>query len=320
MPVAGTPMGSYAQAMTRLAPDNQPSLQARLISRGLRKLVKPRHITRSDIPLLRALMLALTRSQLPGGVLAERIKAPVRGEWLRVAHPRRGRALLYFHGGGFFCGTPQTHRAITGRLAQLLGFTVLALDYRLAPEHPYPAALEDAIAAWQWLLSLGYRPDRVWLGGDSAGGGLALALMLACRERDLPLPAGGLLYSPWTDLTCTAPSITENVARCAWFMPEQVIFAADMYAGRMSREHPLLSPLRGNLSGLPPLLLHVSDSELLRDDSVLLAERARASGVQVQMRVWHGLPHAWPNFAGLMPEGDLCLAESAEVILRTATA
>lgn len=307
--------------MTCPIPDNQPSLQARLISRGLRKLVKPRQITRNDIPLLRALMMALTRSHLSSGVTAEWIKTPVRGEWLHVTRPRRGRALLYFHGGGYFCGTPQTHRAITGRLAQLLGYAVLSLDYRLAPEHPYPAALEDAIAAWQWLLSLGYRPDRIWLGGDSAGGGLALALMLACRERGLPLPAGGLLYSPWTDLTCALPSISENVARCAWFMPEQVTFAADIYAGQMSKAYPLLSPLHGDLSGLPPLLLHVSDSELLRDDSLLLAERARASGVDVQLRLWHGLPHAWPNFAGLMPEGDLCLVESAKAILgMTATA
>lgn len=304
--------------MAQPAPDNQPSLQSRLISSGLRKLVKPRHVTRNDIPLLRALMVALTRSRLPDGIETEWVERPVRGEWLRVAHPRRGRALLYFHGGGFFCGTPQTHRAITARLAQLLGYSVFSLDYRLAPEHPFPAALDDAIAAWQWLLSLGFRPDRIWLGGDSAGGGLALALLLACRERGLPFPAGALLYSPWTDLTCSTPSVSENAARCAWFMPEQVTFAAEIYAGPASRKDPLLSPLHADLHGLPPLLLHASDSELLRDDSVLLAERARASGVDVHLRLWHGLPHAWPNFAGLMPEGDLCLAESAEAILRQA--
>lgn len=301
--------------MTRPGPGTQPSLQARLISRGLRSLVKPRHITRADIPLIRALIAGLTRSQLPNGVTAERTRLPVRGEWLRVAHPRRGRVLLYFHGGGFFCGSPQTHRVITGRLAELLGYEVFSLDYRLAPEHPFPAALDDVIAAWDWLRSLGYRPDRIWLGGDSAGGGLALALMLACRDRGLPLPAGALLFSPWTDLTCSLPAYAENIARCAWFMPEQVAFVANTYVAGRKKDDPLVSPIYGDLSGLPPLLLHASDSELLRDDSVQLAERARARGVTVQLLLWHGLPHAWPNFAGLMPEADLCLAESAEAIL-----
>lgn len=294
---------------------NQPSLQARLIARGLRRLVKPRQVGRADIPLLRALMVAMTRSRLPEGVVTERVRAPVRGEWLRPARPRRGRMLLYFHGGGFFCGSPQTHRAITGRLARHLECPVFSLDYRLAPEHPYPAALEDALTAWRWLLAGGHRPDRIWLGGDSAGGGLALSLMLACRQQGLPQPAGALLFSPWTDLTCSAPSIAENLTSCAWFMPEQVRFAADLYAGGAVRSDPLLSPLSGDLRGLPPLVIHASDSELLRDDSVLLAQKARAAGVPVMLRLWHGLPHAWPNFAGLMPEGDACLAEAAEALL-----
>ena len=211
--------------------DNQPSLQARVIARGLRRLVKPRQVSRADISLLRALMTAMTRSRLPEGISAERVRAPVRGEWLRPARPRRGRVLFYFHGGGFFCGSPQTHRAITGRLARHLECPVFSLDYRLAPEHPYPAALDDALAAWRWLLGGGHRPDRIWLGGDSAGGGLALALMLACKRHGLPQPAGALLFSPWTDLTCSSPSIAENTASCAWFMPEQVRFAAGLYAG-----------------------------------------------------------------------------------------
>src|SRR5690606_38963995 len=125
------------------------------------------------------------------------------------ARSRHGRMLLYFHGGGFFCGSPRTHRAITGRLAQHLGWPVLSPNYRLAPEHPYPAALEDALEVWRWLLAEGCRPDRAWRGGDSAGGGLALSRMLACRGQGLPLPAGALLFSPWTDLTCNAPSTTE---------------------------------------------------------------------------------------------------------------
>ncbi|HEX6959592.1 MAG TPA: alpha/beta hydrolase [Ferrovibrio sp.] len=290
-------------------------MQARLIAHGLRRLVKPRHVGRTGIPLLRALMFALTRSRLPPGVTAQRTKSPARGEWLRPAKPRHGHALLYFHGGGFFCGAPRTHRAITARLAKLLGMAVFSLDYRLAPEHPFPAALEDALAAWRWLLAEGYWPDRMWLSGDSAGGGLALALMLACKKAGLPLPAGAMLLSPWTDLTCSGASMATNIKSCAWFRPEQVRFAASLYAGKTDKADPFLSPLFGDLSGLPPLIIHASDSELLRDDSLRLAEKARAAGVAVTLEIWHGLPHAWPNFAGLMPEGDACLAAAVNKML-----
>lgn len=292
-----------------------PSPQARLIARGLRRLIKPRRFTRKDIPLVRALMHTLTRARLPAGVTAERVKAPVRGEWVRPSQARRGRVLLYLHGGGYICGAPRTHRAITARLARRLGIAVFALDYRLAPEHPYPAALEDALAAWRWLLERGYRADRIWVAGDSAGGGLALALMLAARQERLPLPGACALFSPWTDLACTGAAIAENIDRCAWFMPAQVRFAAGLYAGTAAPTDPLVSPLYGDLAGLPPLILHASDSELLRDDTLRLAERAGAAGVPVTLKLWHGLPHAWPNFAGLMPEGDACLNEAADALL-----
>ncbi|WP_341705063.1 alpha/beta hydrolase fold domain-containing protein [Ferrovibrio sp.] len=301
--------------MSRHPPRLTPSPQARLIARGLRRMVKPRKFSRRDIPLIRALMHAFTRARLPAGVKAERVKAPVRGEWLRPSQPRRGRALLYLHGGGYISGAPRTHRAITARLAKRLGIAVFALDYRLAPEHPFPAALDDALAAWRWLLAQGYRADRIWLAGDSAGGGLALALMLAARQQALLLPAACALFSPWTDLACTGAAITENAGRCAWFMPAQVGFAAGLYAGATATDHPLVSPLYGDLAGLPPLLVHASDSELLRDDAVRLADRAAAAGVRVALHLWHGLPHAWPNFAGLMPEGDACLDETVAALL-----
>ncbi|MFN4163457.1 MAG: alpha/beta hydrolase [Ferrovibrio sp.] len=302
-----------------------PSLQARLIARGLRQLIKPRKVSRADIPLLRGLMFAFTRARLPAGMKAERVKHMqdgewLRGEWLRPEQPRRGRALLYLHGGGYICGAPRTHRAITARLAKRLGVAVFSLDYRLAPEHPFPAALEDALRAWRWLLAEGYRPDRIWLAGDSAGGGLALALMLACKQQGLPLPAAAALFSPWTDLAGSGKAMQENLERCAWFMPAQIHFAAELYAGKTPRTDPLVSPIHGDLTGLPPLILHVSDSELLRDDTLRLAELARSGGVAVDLRIWHGLPHAWPNFAGLMPEGDACLDASAESLLHTTAA
>lgn len=297
------------------APWTTPSLQARLIARSLRRLIKPRRVGRADLPLIRVLMAAMTRSRPLPDVTVERVKAPVHGEWLRPRQARRGRALLYLHGGGYMSGNPRTHRAITARLAHRLGVAVFALDYRLAPEHPYPAALLDAMAAWRWLIEEGWRPDRLWLAGDSAGGGLALALMLSCKQQNLPLPAAATLFSPWTDLTCSGTAIAENAERCAWFTSQQLDFAARLYAGHQKLGDPLISPLFGDLSGLPPLLLHASDSELLRDDSLRLEARARAAGTPVRLRLWHGLPHAWPNFAGLMPEGDACLEDAASTLL-----
>lgn len=296
-------------------PGTLPSLQSRLLARALRRLIKPRQVTPADIPLIRALMAMLTRSRLPAGIRAARVRWPVAGEWLHPSQPRRGRALLYLHGGGFICGNPQTHRAISARLATLLQVSVFVPDYPLAPEHPFPAAPDAVLVAWRWLLDQGFRADRLLLAGDSAGGGLALTLLQDCRRLGLPLPAVAALFSPWTDLTCSGAALQQNAERCAWFSPPQLHFAARLYTGSADPANPRLSPLYGDLSGLPPLHLHVSDSELLRDDSLRLAERAAAMGTTVQMTIWHGQPHAWPNFAGLMPEADACLAQTAAALM-----
>jgi monoterpene epsilon-lactone hydrolase len=163
------------------APWTTPSLQARLIARGLRQLIKPRRVSRTDLPLIRALMAAMTRSRPLPGVTVERVKAPVHGEWLRPRQPRRGRALLYLHGGGYIAGNPRTHRAITARLAHRLGVAVFALDYRLAPEHPYPAALEDASAALALAAGRGLACRSAL-----AGGRLRRRRAGACPDAGLP--------------------------------------------------------------------------------------------------------------------------------------
>ncbi len=301
-----------------MMPNARPSLQARLIARALRRLIKPRQYGPDDVPLLRGLMQMLARTGLPGGMRAEKPRdaawqaAGLHGEWLMPQYARRGRALLYLHGGGFISGAARTHRPITTRLAQKLAVPVLALDYRLAPEHPYPAALHDALAAWHWLTGpAGYRPDRLWLAGDSAGGGLALSLMLALRDKGLAQPAGAALFSPWTDLSMSGASHTENAEHCAWFNPGHLVFAARLYAGAADRHDALVSPRFARLAGLAPLFLHASDSEMMRDDSTALASAADFPPGGA-LTVWHGLPHAWPNFAGLMPEADHCLELATE--------
>jgi acetyl esterase/lipase len=233
----------------------------------------------------------------------------VPGEW--VAGPRKKKTvLLYLHGGGYFGCSPQTHRPITVSYARE-GFLVFAPYYRLAPEHPFPAAVDDAVAAYRGLLSKGYSPEGVVIGGDSAGGGLAVALLLALRDEGVPLPAGAAVFSPWTDLAATGDSIRTNATRCAMFHGPDIGYSARYYLGEMDPRNPLASPLYANLTGLPPMLIHVGEDEVLRDDSTRLAERARAAGVRVELKVWPVVPHAWQLAPHLIPEARQSLRESA---------
>ncbi|HEY2548174.1 MAG TPA: alpha/beta hydrolase [Candidatus Acidoferrum sp.] len=233
----------------------------------------------------------------------------VPGEW--VARTGDSRAvLLYLHGGGYFGCSPQTHRPITVSYARE-GFLVFAPDYRLAPEHPFPAAVDDAVAAYRGLLSEGCSPEGVIIGGDSAGGGLAVALLLALRDEGVPLPAGAALFSPWTDLAATGDSIRTNARRCAMFHGPDIGYSARYYLGEMDPRNPLASPLYADLAGIPPLLIHVGEDEVLRDDSTRLAERARAASVRVELKVWPVVPHAWQLAPHLIPEARQSLRESA---------
>lgn len=233
----------------------------------------------------------------------------VPGEWVA----RTGDAktvLLYLHGGGYFGCSPQTHRPITVSYARE-GFLVFAPDYRLAPEHPFPAAVDDAVAAYRGLLSDGYSPASIVVSGDSAGGGLAVALLLALRDGGVPLPAGAAIFSPWTDLAATGDSIRTNARRCAMFHGPDIGYSAHYYLGETDPHNPLASPLYANLAGLPPMLIHVAEDEVLRDDSTRLAERARAAGVRVELKVWPVVPHAWQLAPHLVPEARQSLRESA---------
>lgn len=287
-----------------------PSIRARLLTWFLKRTVKTQVLTRASLPEIRRELIRKARRALPNGVSASPVNGAVRGEWLTTIGPVRGKVVLYFHGGGYVVGAPVTHRAITGRLAKGLNTKVFALDYRLAPEHPCPAAIQDAITCWDWLLSQGYRPGNIVLAGDSAGGGLALALAQAIARSGSQQAGAALLFSPWTDLTGTAPAVHENAARCAWFTPGQLSFIADQYRGPQPADAPGVSPLYGETAELPPLIIYASDSETLRDDSVFLAEKIQASGGPVDLELWHRLPHAWPLFAGLIPEAQECLHQA----------
>ena len=288
------------------------SWQAHLLVIGMKLTVK-RHMSRvTDFKQARA-KLSGARRPVPSGVAAR--PSPVGGiggEWLEASGVQPAGTLLYLHGGGYFACSPQTHRPITSGLA-LRGLAVFAPDYRLAPENPFPAAVEDAVAAYRGLLASGIDPSTLVVGGDSAGGGLALAMLVSLRDAGDPLPAGGILFSPWTDLAGTGPSMERNHRRDAMFPGRGIERAAAPYLNGADPRTPLASPLYAELHGLPPLLIHVGSYEVLLDDSTRLADRARAAGSNVTVRTWPVVPHVWPLFP--IPEAAQSL-DAAAAFLR----
>ncbi len=223
--------------------------------------------------------------------------------------------LLYFHGGGYIACSPETHRSLVGSLAMRIDGTVYVPSYRLAPEHPFPAALDDARSAYDFLtIDCGIAPSRIVVAGDSAGGGLALGLVLSLRDAGAPLPAALVTFSPWTDLALTGMSLDENTDRCAMFAGITIRRASVFYVGTSDPRHPYLSPLYGDFRGMPPMLVHASLDEVLRDDAIRVAERARDAGVPVQLRLWHHVPHVWQFFAAVLPEADQSLRDTVQFI------
>ena len=235
------------------------------------------------------------------------------GEWL-VARHHAPITILYLHGGGYVSCSPATHRPITAALARLTPARLFALDYRLAPEHPYPAALDDAERAYDWLVAVGVAPGSLVLAGDSAGGGLALALLFRLRDRRAPMPARVVLFSPWTDLTASGASIRENDGRCAMFRPENMGDFALCYAPRAGWSEAGVSPLFGSPQGLPPLHIQVGADELLLDDAVRLHDRVLVSGGESELVVYDGVFHGWQMLDGLMPEARRALSQAASFL------
>ena len=209
--------------------------------------------------------------------------------------------VLYLHGGGYLFGSPKTHRQVLIAMAKAFRAPAYGLDYRLAPEHPFPAAVEDAAKAYQWLLAR--HPEAgIVLAGDSAGAGLAIATAVGVRDAGLKLPAAIVAFSPYSDLAVTGASVEANAKSCAMFTPRGIREAAAMYLAGADARDPRASPLYADLAGLPPMLLFASRHEILRDDTLRLAERAAAAGVKVELIVRDRLPHVWPVFVTLLPE------------------
>jgi epsilon-lactone hydrolase len=241
----------------------------------------------------------------PADVAIEHVIAPARpAEWLRPSGVRTDAAVLYLHGGGYVIGSPRSHRHLAAAIARAAGTAALLVDYRLAPEHPFPAALDDALAAYQWLLGRGLVPGRIVVAGDSAGGGLTVATLLAARDRSLPLPAAGVCISPWVDLTCSGATYATKAAVDPIVTRQSVSMMAEAYTGRGDPKAPLVSPLYADLRGLPPLLVHVGSDEVLLDDALGLAERARRAGVDVTLEEWPAMIHVWHWFLPMLAEAE----------------
>jgi epsilon-lactone hydrolase len=241
----------------------------------------------------------------PPDVAVEAAQAPTRpAEWLRPPGARTDAVVLYLHGGGYVIGSPRSHRHLAAAIARAAGVSALLIDYRLAPEHPFPAALEDAVEAYQWLLGRGVAPGRVIVAGDSAGGGLTVATLLALRDRGLPRPAGGVCISPWVDLTCSGATYATKAAVDPIVTRESVAMMAQAYAGSGDPKAPLLSPLYADLRGLPPLLVQVGSDEVLLDDALGLGEQARGAGVEITVEEWPTMIHVWHWFLPMLAEAE----------------
>ena len=255
----------------------------------------------------RALMNSFKTTPPEGTTVTPVVAGGVPGEWVVAPDADADRVILYVHGGGYCLGSLDSHRNLVGRLSAEAKARVLSLDYRLAPEHPYPAAVEDAVAAYRWLLAEGVPANRIAISGDSAGGGLTLATLLALKEEGDPLPAAGVPLSPWADLEGTGESVKTRAAVDLMVRAEGLKEMADFYAAGADLRLPRLSPLYGDYAGLPPLLIHVGDAEVLLDDAVRVAERAKAAGVDVTLAIWDEMPHVFQAFTGLLPEADQAL-------------
>ncbi|MEA2008269.1 MAG: alpha/beta hydrolase [Chloroflexota bacterium] len=235
-------------------------------------------------------------------------------EWIEIPGADLG-VLLYLHGGGYALGSIDTHRELIARLARATQLRGLPLDYRLAPEHPFPAALEDAVKAYRWLLAQGFEPGQVFIAGDSAGGGLALATLVNLREAGVPLPAGAICLSPWTDLALTGTSIHSKAKADPMLDPESLYQYVEYYVGEYETTNPLISPLYADVEGLPPLLIQVGADEILLDDATRFAEKARKSGVDATLEVWDEMFHVF-QITPFLTEAKQAVNHIAEFVSR----
>lgn len=233
-------------------------------------------------------------------------------DWLRPKNARKDKVLLYLHGGAYVMGSPRTHRQLVSHTARAAGVVAILPDYRLAPEHPFPAAIDDVVAVYRGLLESGFKPEDIIISGDSAGGGLSVATLLALRHAGVPMPAAAVLLSPFLDVTGSGESATTRADRDPWFDIADLHVVARYYCPDESEwTNPLVSPVFANVAGLPPMLIHVGDDEILLSDSTRLAEKLEAEGIEVELEIWPHMWHVFQMFHGKMPESKVAVKKIA---------
>lgn len=287
------------------------SWQLMALNVALRLVERPRLARERDIPRGRRRMEAEAGRfpMPPGAVLADTTLGGVPA--LRIAGPPGAPVVFWLHGGAYCLGSPRTHAAMVAALAHRVGAGAVLPDYRLAPEHPFPAALVDVAAAWGGLVAAGIAPERVVLGGDSAGGGLALALLHGLLEQGEALPAAVLAFSPWVDMTQSGASLRRLAWRDVMLPVRRFAEIRDQYLAGADPRDPRASPVFGRFAGAPPVLIQASRAEVLRDDARMLAARLQADGVAVTLELTRGVPHAWQIFQGNLPEADAAIGRAA---------
>jgi acetyl esterase/lipase len=293
------------------------SIQAELIRRGMRWLSRPGPKSTDTIGTMRRQTARFTRMSPRPAWGTENIETTLGGVPATITTRRTSRPerhVLFLHGGGYIAGSPRLYRHITWRFADATEARIAALDYRLAPEHPYPAALEDAVSAWHALVAEEADPSNIVIMGDSAGGGLALALGLRLRDAGSLPPAAIVAICPWTDLALTGNSMINDAVPFAGLHVENVRKLATAYLGGADPHEPYASPLYADLRGLPPTLIQVSGDERLLDDSVRIAERMKQAGCDVELEIWPGLPHVWHAFATILPEARQAIRRIGEFV------
>jgi monoterpene epsilon-lactone hydrolase len=292
------------------------SLRAKLVRLGTRRFIKGR---------TRGLSIAQAREKFRA--MERMVPWPAHGtETVRVdaggvpadivtrSASLAGHTVLYLHGGGYRVGSPAAYRHLTWRIADAARARVLIIDYRLAPEHPFPAALDDAFATYRWLLQQDAR--EIVIMGDSAGGGLTLALLMKLRDEGMRLPDAAVAMSPWTDLALTGASLEENAAADPMLNVGDLPAAAAEYLAGADPRNPYASPLYGDPSGLPPVLIQVGSDEILRDDATRMAEKLRAANPRSELQVWPLMPHVWQAYTSVMPEARAAIADIGGFVQR----
>jgi monoterpene epsilon-lactone hydrolase len=293
-------------------PNWQDAIKARLS-----RVLGPSRIgPATPLPELRKIYDALSAGfgPLPHDTKFEKAQlGQIKGEWVRVPETRPHRLVLYLHGGGFIAGSPESHRSLIANLCKTAGAAALAVDYRLAPEFPFPAGLRDAVDAYRLLIAKGMSPDSIVIAGDGAGGGLAFATVMAIRNASMPMPAGCVALSPWADMTLSGWSIMQNAESDAVLSWELLFLSARHYLKGSNPADPYASPVFGNLRDFPPIMVHTGSLEILRDDASRLGELAASANVPVSVEVYDGMPHGFQAYPAIA-ESKVSLARLGHFI------